>query len=39
MDKDTWSRSMVATLGLDTVGASLRGVMNTSIVPSQHLAC
>ena len=27
MDKDTWSRSMVAALGLDTVGASFTGVI------------
>src|SRR5438552_5821143 len=25
MDKDTWSRSMVAMLGLDTIGASRMG--------------
>jgi hypothetical protein len=36
MDKDTWSRSMVAMLGLDTIGASLSGgVKSTPMVPPQ----
>jgi hypothetical protein len=37
LDSDTWSRSMVATLGLGIVGASREGWMNTSMVPPQHV--
>ena len=30
VDSDTWSRSIVATLGTDTVGASRKGGMDNA---------
>jgi hypothetical protein len=36
MDKLTWSRSMVATLGLGIIGASRKGWMDTPMVPPQR---
>src|SRR6478672_3488978 len=37
MDSDTCSRSMVAMLGLDTIGASRTGGLDTPMVPPQRL--
>src|ERR1700716_194964 len=36
VDNETWSRSIVATLGLGIVGASREGRGNTPMVPPQH---
>jgi len=36
VDNETWSRSIVATLGLGIVGASREGRVNTPMLPPQH---